>query len=318
MLNLKNLGINFNRPMSPPSSPKTDRSDKSHMSSDMPKGKNYPTPHDYAKAMEKYFGYDMNELHDRIKILLPKEQAAIIDNSHEFRRFLGITDPNSLKNKVNRKLQLGSSSRIKDIDAPESLAIAATRSSDPKRVQRSLERLDQSLQNIRSMEKNGQIKPDQRREATNRALTKLAQELDKFPTKESFETAVRIFEKEFQTGPNGNVRGHSPLSNGGLEEFINSVNAINDKKFKELGVDDKFKKSLQNLSIAAKNFLMIGADVEKIEQERIKAATPQHIKKRKEMLKREGVKSILKNDSPKKRSGAGNRSPATGPTPRST
>ena len=246
--------IFYTQPTSLPSAPRANKSDKSAISSDMPKREAFSTPKDYAKAMEKHVRYDMNELHDRIKNLSPEEQTAIIDNSHEFRRFLGIHDQTSLKNKAQNKVnwlkqQISSSShssprpspRIKDVDAPEALLIAATRSNDPKRVERALDHLNQKLQS----KKCGMGK--------DRAIAKLAQELGNFKSKEAIEKAALILTKQFGTTPSqGGFREGPPMDQiriDDLEKFIESLNRIKDT-FKDLGDDDEFKK---NINAALKN-----------------------------------------------------------------
>jgi len=259
MMKLGATKISYTQPTSLPSSPRADKSDKSAISSDMPKREAFSSPKDYAKAMEKHVRYDMNELYDRIKNLSPEEQTAIIDNSHEFRRFLGIHNPDSFKNiaknKVNwLKQQISSSSRssprsslrIKDVDAPTALLIAATRSNDPMRVRRAWNHLDQRLQSTKS----GMAK--------DRAIAQLAQELGNFKSKETVEKGVLIVAKQqfgmrdgftpFDRNGENCVISYpmGRISNDDLEKFIESLNRIKDR-FKDLGDDDEFKKNMDTM-----------------------------------------------------------------------
>ena len=300
-------------PQSSPSAVKSDKSNKSDTSSKVPRPRDYPNaPKNYVKAMEKHFDHNMDELYNHLKSLSSKEQegiTAIIDGSHEFRRFLGITDPNSLKNKVNRKLHLGSSSRIKDVDAPIALAIFATKSNDPKRVGRSLERLDQSLGNLLRMKRNGQISYAVYQEASNRALTKLAQELGNLPTKEAFEKAVTIFEKSFLMDAQGTVRGRSSLSTGGLEEFVSSIDELKKKGgvMENLGIGDKFKESLNKMTTTAKNAIKLDDSWAKEHEEKIKEKMPQYLKNQKKNLEKDGGMGIVKDESSENESAKGKR-----------
>lgn len=208
MFHLKSLGINFNRAMSPPSSPKSDRSGKSDMSSNLPKAKNYSTPQDYAKAMEEHFGHDMAKLSHYVKDLPDGEQTAVIDGSKAFREYLGIRNPE----RFSQKLGLPSSSSrntncIPINEAPDVLAMAATKSGNEGRVMRSLERLGESLEKIKENKMPLTYRP-----LILPALNQLAKGLGNLKTEAALAKAVKILEKEQLIFDSNTVKGISSFA----------------------------------------------------------------------------------------------------------
>ena len=228
-------------------------------------------PERYVKAMEQHFAGDGAKLYAHVAGLKQSDpqsanlRAAFIDGSEALRDFLDIRNPNSIR----KKLSFGSSSpRIPDTDAPAGLVMAATHSTQAKRVQRSLARLEEAL---KTNPLGGQASPKYLH-SVGTELGNLMQDLHKLPTEALQQKAVEI------------IGQHLPQLNFDAREHIQSLahNALGRQN-----IGKELKASLQDL-IQSKGQATLGTLLKKEE-------SPQP--KRTDNRGKAGFASTLKNST---------------------
>ena len=227
-------------------------------------------PERYVKAMEQHFAGDGAKLYAHVAGLKQSNpqstdlRAAFIDGSEALRDFLGIRNPNGIR----KRLSFGSSSpRISASDAPAGLVMAATHSTEAKRVQRSLARLEEELKANPPL---GNPNPKYLY-SVGTALGDLMQDLHKLPTKALQQKAVEI------------IGQHLPQLNIDARKHIQSLA----KAMERENIGNELKASLQDL-IQSKGQATLGALLKKED-------SPQP--KRTDNSGRGSFTSILKNST---------------------
>lgn len=243
-------------------------------------------PERYVKAMEQHFVGDVAKLYAHVAGLKqsgPQSanlRAAFIDGSEALRNFLGIRNPNGIR----KRLSFGSSSpRISTSDAPAGLVMAATHSTQDKRVRQSLARLDEAL---KAHPPGHQASSREYQHSVGTALGDLMQDLHKLPREALQQKAVEI------------IGQHLPQLNSEARTHIQS---LAHKAMEGQNIGHELKASLQDL-IQSKGQSTLGALLTKEE-------SPQP--KRTDNRGKASFASTLKNATAPSKNGAAN--PASRP-----